>query len=273
MSSRPAAPPDHDVPGGGPSVPPPLAAPTTSGRRPTPAEEARTIIAGTNAGTLATLSEGGDPWASFVTYGALPDGRPVLCVSQMAEHGRNLATDPRASLAVVAPTAGADPLASARVTLAGAVHRPQGGAEVAAARAAHLAAIPSAEVYVDFGDFALWVLDVERVRWVGGYGRMASAAPEAYAGAEADPVAGHGAGAVAHLNADHADALLAMARALAGFPDATEAECSAADRYGLDLYVTTPRGRAAARVSYASPLAAAGELRAATVALTRAARA
>src|SRR5262249_27698083 len=77
-----------------------------------------------------------------------------------------------------------------------------------------------------FSDFSLWVLRVERVRWVGGYGRMDSATAAAYARAEADPVAGHAAGAIAHLNADHADALLVIAQALGGHPDATRPSCT-----------------------------------------------
>jgi putative heme iron utilization protein len=65
--------------------------------RPSAAEEARTIAASTNIATLASLTTAGDPWASFVTYG-LHSGAPVLCLSNMAEHGRNLAGDQRASL-------------------------------------------------------------------------------------------------------------------------------------------------------------------------------
>ena len=101
------------------------------GARPSAAEEARTVAASTNAGTLASLTADGDPWASFVTYGLLA-GAPVLCVSNMAEHGRNLAGDPRASISVVAPDAGSDPLAGTRITLAGIAERPT-GEELAAA--------------------------------------------------------------------------------------------------------------------------------------------
>lgn len=257
---------DHGDPGDVPTVPPPLAE-VVNPARPSAAEEARTVAASTNIGTLASLTADGDPWASFVTYGLL-DGSPVLCVSHMAEHGRNLAHNPRASIAIVAPNPPADPLASTRITLAGYVYRPEGD-ELAAAREAHLAGIPAAHVYIDFSDFALWVLRVQRVRWVGGYGRMDSATAEAYASASPDPVTPHAGRAVEHLNADHADALLSMARALGGFPDATAATCEGADRYGLDLRVVTPRGAAMTRVGYAEPLESADQLRAATVALTR----
>ena len=125
MTSR-----DHGDPGDAPSVPPPLTAIANS-VRPSAAEEARTIAASTNTGTLATLTIDGDPWASFVTYGLL-GGAPVLCVSNLAEHGRNLTTDPRASIAIVAPQREADPLASGRITLAGVVDEPTGDERVAA---------------------------------------------------------------------------------------------------------------------------------------------
>ncbi len=260
---------DHGDPGDAPSVPSPLTE-VVNPVRPTAAEEARTIAATTNTGTLASLTATGDPWASFVTYGLL-DGAPVLCVSQMAEHGRNLARDQRASIAIVAPATDADPLANGRITLAGVVEHPAGD-ELAAARAAHIAAVPAAKYYVDYSDFALWVLRVHRVRWVGGYGRMDSATAEAYSAAAPDPVQPHAAGAIAHLNADHAESLALMARALGGFPDTVSALCTGADRYGLDLKVTTQRGVAYTRVGYADPIDSVGELRSATVKLVEIAR-
>ncbi|MBU9767260.1 DUF2470 domain-containing protein [Mycobacterium sp. TNTM28] len=260
---------DHGDPGDAPSAPPPLTE-VAQGARPSAAEEARTVAASTNAGTLATLSADGDPWASFVTYGLLA-GAPVLCVSNLAEHGRNLLADPRASISIVAPDSGSDPLASSRITLAGVAERPTGD-ELAAARAAHLDAVAAARYYVDFSDFSLWVLRVQRVRWVGGYGRMDSTSGEAYTAAEPDPVAPHAAGAVEHLNSGHADSLAEMARTLGGYPDADVAVCTGADRYGLDLRVTSERGTAYTRVGYAAPLTSYGELRAATVELARRAR-
>ncbi len=263
---------DHGDPGADsarPSVPPPLA-PVANPARPSAAEEARTIAASTHTATLATLTGGGDPWASLVTYGLL-GGAPVLCVSNLAEHGRNLAADPRASIAIVAPQRDADPLANSRITLAGEVAEPTGG-QRAAAREAHLSAVAAAKYYIDYSDFTLWVLRVRRVRWVGGYGRMDSALGEAYDAAEPDPVSPHSDGAIAHLNGDHADALVAMARAFGGYPDASAATCTGVDRYGLDLRVATPRGVAYTRVGYRAPIGSIDELRSATADLTRRAR-
>ncbi len=240
-------------------------------RRPTPAEEARTIVAGASVGMLATLTDQGDPWASVVTYGMMGSA-PVMCVSRLALHGRNLARDTRASLAVCAPIAeDADPSDSGRVTLAGVAEAPD-GEELEAARNAYGAAVRSAEVFGDFGDFTFRVLRIERVRWVGGFGRMASVEVAGYNAAEPDPVAGQADFAVRHLNADHADALLDMARGLSGHTDATSARCLRADRYGLDLAVETGRGPTFARVAFTGPVVAPDGLRAATVDLARFAR-
>jgi putative heme iron utilization protein len=136
----------------------------------------------------------------------------------------------------------------------------------------HLASVPAARTYVDFSDFSLWVLGIERVRWVGGYGRMDSVSGTAYMAAAPDPVVINAASAIAHLNIDHADALLVIAQALGGYPDATAATCSGLDRLGIDLALHTPRGRAPTRVAFPEALTDSSQLRAATVELTRRAR-
>jgi putative heme iron utilization protein len=271
MNETSIAAPDHGVIDGAPSVPAPLT-PTEPAPRLTPAEEARTLVAQTFVGSLATLTADGDPWASLGTFGLLDDGSPVLCLSHLAEHGRNLAGDPRVSIVIGQVDGPSDPLAAARVTLAGRAERPADPALLEAARAAHLAGVPAARMYIDFSDFSLWVLRVERVRWVGGYGRMDSASGEDYAAATPDQVTIGAASAVTHLNEDHADALVAIAQALAGYPDATAARCTGLDRRGIDLTVHTPRGTAPARVAFPAALGESAELRAATVALTRRAR-
>ncbi len=264
----------HQVPPprAAPAPPPPLQEVEGDVRRRTAAEEARTIVAGTNLATLATLSQDGHPWGSFVTYGTLSDGSPVLCLSTLAEHGRNLPRDARASLVVASNPGDNDPLDSGRVTLAGTAVVPEGMA-LDDARDAYRGAVQDAAAFMDYGDFTIYVLQVDRVRWVGGFGRMDSTDAAAYAAAEPDPVAASAPYAVAHLNEDHADALLDMAQALAGYTDATAARCTAADRYGLDLVVHTPRGRAPTRVGFAEPITVPNGLRSATVELARRSRA
>jgi putative heme iron utilization protein len=241
-------------------------------RRRTPAEEARTIVASVTVGHLATVGEQGAPWCSLVVYGVTRDGDPVLLVSTMAEHGRNLKRDPRASLATSDPHAPGDPLDRPRVTLAGRVVAPQGEA-AAQALDAHVAASPDARAWAGWEDFTLWVLEVERVRWVGGFARMDTVGRDAYRAAEPDPTAPVAADAAAHLNADHGDALLVIARELGGARGAAAAACAGIDRYGIDLRCTSAGETSATRVAFDEPLAAADGLRAATVVLARRARA
>lgn len=260
----------HDLPEG---VAVPEVAPIArNGSRRSPAEEARTLVASTTSGTLGTLSEDGTPWASLVTFGVMEDGSPVLCLSTLAEHARNLEKNRQASLMVADPNHTGEVLAGGRVTLAGRVRRSDEHPDEASAREAHLEAVPSAAMYADFDDFSFWILEVERARWVGGYGRMDTAWAVDYTAAEPDPVEPQALDAVEHLNEDHADALLIMAKAFGEYPDASEARCTRADRYGLDLELETPEGARATRVSFTDRVNSPGGLRGATVDLARRAR-
>ena len=87
----------------------------------------------------------------------------------------------------------------------------------------YLAANPASAYYIDFGDFSFWRMEVRSLRYVGGYGRMSWVEAPDYAVAEPDPLAGEAAiGIIEHMNADHADSLVLMARVLGGRDDATE---------------------------------------------------
>lgn len=87
-----------------------------------------------------------------------------------------------------------------------------------------------------------------------------------------DPVSEGAAGAIAHLNEDHADALLEMAQAVGGAPDATAARCVDADRTGLDLIAETNSGEVPVRVIYDEPIEGPEGLRKATVKLAHRSR-
>jgi heme iron utilization protein len=90
---------------------------------------------------------------------------------------------------------------------------------------------------------------------------------------QGDPVSEGAARAIEHLNDDHDDALLDMARAIGGCPEATAARCVDADRAGLDLIAETPSGETDVRVPYDEPIDAPEGLRKATVKLAQRARA
>lgn len=270
MSTMRAPNPDHKAPAGFQYFPPPLE-PVEPGQRRTPAEEARTLLAHSDVANLATLSEDGTPWASMIMFGTMADGAPVLMVSTLAEHGRNLERDQRGSISVMAPRRGPDPLQNGRVTLAGRFEKPE-GERLQAAKQACYDAMMYARTYEKMGDFSVWVLNVERVRWVGGYGVMGSDDAASYRDAAIDPTAPNAEHAVEHLNEDHADALVLIAQKLGGYPDGTAAVCTSIDRFGMDLSIDTPRGKAPARIGFAETCTEPDGLRMATVELARRAR-
>jgi putative heme iron utilization protein len=229
-----------------------------------------------NRGVLSTVAidPPGYPFGSVATYALDDAGRPIVFVSTMAEHTRNAAADPRSSLIVTEPFPdGSDPLAAGRVTLLGDLLEVKGD-ERPAVRDRYLAANPASAYYIDFGDFSFWRLEVRSVRYVGGYGRMSWVEAPEYAVAEADPLAGESAvGVIEHMNADHAESLVLMARVLGGRADTADASMTAVDRYGFDLVVNGPSGRAALRLGFDAPVASSAAVRPAMIRLVERARA
>ena len=263
---------NHGGPGSGPAIADPTHE-VEPARRRTPGEEARTLVAAADSGALASLSEDGSPWASIVAFGATRAGEPVLVVSTMAEHGRNLAREPRCSIAIAEPVPeGEDPLDRARITLAGHVIVPE-GEEADSALEAHAERYPFARGYATYADFTTYVLRVERVRWVGGFARMSTVEAADYAAADIDPTAPGAAFARQHLNDDHADSVLLWAQTLGGYADATRGHLRGDRPLRRGSPGATPRGQAPVRVGFAEPAQSPGDLRGATVALAKAARA
>jgi putative heme iron utilization protein len=232
-------------------------------------------MAGSSRGALSTIATdpAGYPYGSVASYGLDERGNPLFFVSLMAEHTQNVLRDPRASLLVTEPVPeGADPLASGRVTLMGPMTA-VADHERAAVRELYLAANPASAYYIDFGDFAFYRLEVESIRYVGGYGRMSWVDARQYAEAEPDPLVDAAAGIIEHMNDDHADAQVLYCRYLLGRPDTTEASMSAVDRYGFEMIAVSPAGRAAVRLGFPEECTTGDEVRKAMVALVAEARA
>ena len=132
------------------------------------AKVARELVAGASRAALATLDERGAPYASLVLVADDGAGNALLLLSDLAEHTKNLARDPRASLLVEPAEVSGDRLAAARVTLVGKIAR----LDDEIARAKYVARHPSAAMYAGFKDFAMYRLDVERAHLVAGFGRI-----------------------------------------------------------------------------------------------------
>ena len=197
-----------------------------------PRAAARTLMREARSGALATLMTGsGDPYCSLVNVATAADGAPLLLISQLALHTKNIMADARVSLMLDERKAG-DPLEGARVMLMGSAAK----TDSADAPRRYLARHPDAEMFAGFGDFAFYEVKLKGAHLVAGFGRIVDLKPSDLltdlAGAEtllaAEP------DVIAHMNADHADACRLYATKLLGAPDGAW-RCVGCDPDGLDL--------------------------------------
>jgi putative heme iron utilization protein len=193
---------------------------------------AKKLMREARSGALGTLMAGsGDPYCSLVNVAMTADGTPLLLISRLAVHTKNVLADPRASLMLDERKAG-DPLQGARVMLMGSVAK----TESQEARRRYLSYQPEAEMFAGFADFAFYELKLKGAHLVAGFGRIVDLKPQDLltdlAGAEA--MVDAEAGAIEHMNADHADTCRLYATKLLGAPDG-DWRCVGCDPEGLDL--------------------------------------
>ncbi len=184
------------------------------------------------SGALATLMAGsGDPYCSLVNVATDIDGAPLLLLSLLALHTKNILADPRVSLMLDERKEG-DPLEGARVMLMGRADV-SGEADV---RRRYLARHPDAAQYADFGDFAFYKVSIDRAHLVAGFGRIVDlAARDVLADtSDAGALIEAEADAIAHMNADHADAMRLYATKLLGGAD-SEWRCAGINPEGIEL--------------------------------------
>jgi heme iron utilization protein len=217
---------------------------------PTFAQRARTLVYLGRIGSLSTLSrkQPGFPFGSVMPFGLDDHGRPIFLISTMAMHTQNLQADPRASLLVTQEDAEGEPLGASRVTLVGNV-LPAPDAEVAEARKLYLVRHANSKYWVDFEDFSFYRLDLVDVYYVGGFGVMGWVSASEYDRSQPDPLADSMAEIIQHMNADHKDVLVLLAREFAGI-ESQEATMTAVDRLGFHVRVKTEDGIRGARIAF-----------------------
>ena len=134
---------------------------------------ARALLAAEKVGVLSTISvhRAGFPYGSVTPYALSARGAPLLLLSRLAAHTKNLLADPRASLFVGDRSAAEDPQAGARVSLLGRMSSVP-AADEADARARYVTAWPRAVDYLALGDFSFWRLEVEEARLIAGFGEI-----------------------------------------------------------------------------------------------------
>jgi hypothetical protein len=201
-------------------------------------------------GSLSTLSrkQPGFPFGSVMPYGLDKHGRPIFLISTMAMHTQNLQADPHASLLVTHPDTEGEPLGASRVTLLGNV-LPVPKPEVADARKLYIERHANSKYWVDFEDFSFYRMDIVDVYYVGGFGVMGWVAASDYDRSQPDPLADSMAEIIQHMNADHKDALVILARTFAHI-DSTEATMTTVDRLGFHVRLTTLEGMRGTRIAF-----------------------
>ena len=181
-------------------------------------------------------------------YGLDEQGRPIFLISTMAMHTQNLQADPRASLLVTEPNAGSDPLGASRLTVVGNV-LPVPRSEVAEARKLYLARYANSKYWVDFEDFSFYRMDVVDIYYVGGFGVMGWVSASEYVRSQPDPLADSMAEIIQHMNADHKDAIVLLARRFARI-ESQEATMTEVDRLGFQLRLKTQDGMRGVRIAF-----------------------
>ena len=223
-----------------------------SGQRSFSADEARALLRRARTATLGTINaDDGTPYASLVNVATDVQGYPLLLVSTLAWHTRNLLADPRGSLMVAELPPSGDALTGPRVTVMGRFAK----VEDAIVQRRYLARHPAAELYAGFGDFAFWRMMPERAHAVAGFGRIETIpADEMFP--SADEMSALEEGAIAHMNEDHDDAIQRYAARLLG---ATPGgwKIVGIDSDGADLR----RGEEVLRLPFPEPVTTAGALR------------
>lgn len=199
-----------------------------------PLKLSRSLLRRRREGALATLMAGtGDPYCSLVNLASHPDGTPILLISRLAVHTRNILADPRVSLMLERATG--DALEGARIMLQGRAE-PVAADEVELVRRRYLAAHPSAQAFVDFADFSFFQIALRGAHLVAGFGRIFDLKPaqilteigDSRALIEAEPLT------LAHINADHKETMRLCATRLLG-AQSGDFHCTSIDPDGIDL--------------------------------------
>jgi putative heme iron utilization protein len=229
------------------------------------ARDARRLFAHNQQGVLSTLSVdlSGYPFGSVITFAPDRDGRPVILISNLAQHTHNIQADPRVSLTLI--EGGDDIQASGRLTVVGRALPVEDDVDDVATR--FYRRFPHATDYQRAHDFAFYRIEPVRARYIGGFGRIHWVDADALCRPNPFDAATE-AGMINHMNADHVDAMRDYCRLFGVAPGKDAPRMSGVDADGFDLMLD----KRLLRIDFDTPVSTGGEVRAAMVELARRAR-
>jgi putative heme iron utilization protein len=239
---------------------------TTPAHRSFSGAEARSLLRRARTGALGTSNrEPSGPYVSLANIATDGQGHPVIFISRLAWHTRNIEANPEASIMVSEIPAEGDALTGPRVTVMGRFER-LAATEIASRYAHHH---PASRAYLDFPDFSFWRLKAQKIHAVAGFGRIETMEPDEVflPDSIAAAIMANAEGAIDHMNKDHADAVELYAVKLLG-AEPGKWRVTAIDPDGAHLEL---EGKVL-RLAFDKPLGTVADLRQAFVALAQRAR-
>ncbi len=230
-------------------------------------DAARRFVRGQHSGVLSTISKRveGFPFGSVAPFILDQSGCPVILISTLAEHTKNIDVDPRVSL-IVQPYS-PDMQVAGRVTLLGLARRLD---DKSALGPRYLRFHPQAESYFAMHDFSFYRIDPVRIRYIGGFGKIHWVEPAQYLFAES-ALAKQENDILQHMNSDHAENLRAYCRHVHAV-ETTQVAMIGIDPDGFDVRCADAGAERVLRFDFAAPVTNSLQARQALVALAQAAR-
>lgn len=233
------------------------------------AHEAKQFLRSAERGVLSThsIKMAGYPFGSVAPFVVDHSGAPIILISTIAEHTKNIIHDPKVSLMVLNDEA--DMQANARLTLIG--EAAMADKNDALLRARYLRYQPQAASYFEMHDFNFYRIHIKQARYIAGFGKMGWLEGDALNTPldESDtPLATQEAGIIEHMNADHVHSMLAYSQHFHGMRGDT-AQMLGIDTDGFDVTLMTDERPQRLRFNFDQPIQNAGDARKALVEMSK----
>ena len=250
----------------------------SSEQQQSPASQVKNFVAANRLGMLATTLHQktqsklpGYPFGSVVPYDVDPNGQVIILISRLAEHFKNIAADPRASLLVIDQYGLGDAQQFARATLVGEftpVHKD----DLDHITQSYWARFPEAPERSIAHDFEFFALAPKSIRWIGGFGDIRWINSAEYQNAAIDEITYHSHEILSHMNADHADAVQELLMHYGTRAKGQNAQMVAVSQEGFSIQSENKGKLSRQEIPFATPLSTVNDVRTVLIAMLKTAR-